>query len=151
MSLHADGRPKLDYDVSPPLIEAMKEAHYALARIHLAAGATEAGTLHRDPIFIRNASELSRLDEANYGPFEHGIFSAHQMGGCAMSGSPDRGVVDTDHRVRGWDDLYVVDGSVLPTALGVNPSETIYALAHRAASRLVAHRFERSKPGENQE
>jgi len=151
VSLHADGRPKLDYDVSPPLIEAMKEAHYALARIHLAAGATEAGTLHRNPIFIRDESELSRLEDASYGPFEHGIFSAHQMGGCAMSGSPDRGVVDTEHRVRGWDDLYVVDGSVLPTALGVNPSETIYALAHRAASRLVARRFEGSTVGESQE
>jgi choline dehydrogenase-like flavoprotein len=54
------------------------------------------------------------------------------MGGCAMGGDPESSVVDPEHRVRGMHNLFVVDGSVFPTALGVNPSETIYAMSHRA-------------------
>jgi choline dehydrogenase-like flavoprotein len=41
-------------------------------------------------------------------------------------------VVDVEHRHHRVPNLFVVDGSVLPTALGVNPSQTIYGLAHRA-------------------
>jgi len=54
------------------------------------------------------------------------------MGGCAMSSAPERGVVDSDLRHHHVPNLFCVDGSVFPTALGVNPSQTIYGLAHRA-------------------
>jgi choline dehydrogenase-like flavoprotein len=46
--------------------------------------------------------------------------------------------VDRDCRFRGLDNLYVMDGSVMPTSAGVNPSLTIAANALRAAHRLVA-------------
>ena len=40
--------------------------------------------------------------------------------------------------LHAWpDNLFVIDGSVLPTALGVNPSHTIYALAHRARPLVI--------------
>ena len=54
-----------------------------------------------------------------------------------MSAAPTEGVVGPDHRVYGHDNLFVIDGSVLPTALGVNPSHTIYALAHRARPLVI--------------
>jgi choline dehydrogenase-like flavoprotein len=46
--------------------------------------------------------------------------------------------VDLQHRLRKTQNVFVVDGSVCPTALGVNPSETIYALAHRAVDFVAA-------------
>jgi cholesterol oxidase len=49
-------------------------------------------------------------------------------------------VVDDAGRVHGYDGLYVLDGSVVPTALGVNPSKTIAALAERGVERLLAQR-----------
>jgi choline dehydrogenase-like flavoprotein len=63
---------------------------------------------------------------------------AHLVGGARMSKTPDAGVVDADHRVWGIPNLYVTDGSVLPTQGAVNPALTIMAMAARAADRLVA-------------
>jgi choline dehydrogenase-like flavoprotein len=64
-------------------------------------------------------------------------FSAHPLGTARMSDSPELGVVDADCEVHGHPGLYVVDGAAVPTALGVNPSLTIAAVAERAAVRLV--------------
>jgi len=55
-----------------------------------------------------------------------------EMGGCGMGKDPATSVVDADLRHHRVKNLFVVDGSALPTALGVNPCETIYGLAHRA-------------------
>ncbi len=55
--------------------------------------------------------------------------TAHILGGCIMSRSPKEGVVDFSGKVHGYDNLYVIDGSVVPVNLGVNPALTITALA----------------------
>ena len=62
---------------------------------------------------------------------------AHLVGGCPMSDSPDRGVVDRDHRAWGIRNLFVADGSVMPTQGSANPALTIMALASRLAKRLA--------------
>jgi choline dehydrogenase-like flavoprotein len=138
VSLRKDGRIRIDYPVGPELSEAMKSAHRHLAQIHLAAGVQTVGTLHNDPIMMQSEQELSRLEAAGYGALEHTIFTAHQMGGCAMGADPSTSVVDTTLRHHQVPNLYVVDGSVFPTSLGVNPSQTIYSLAHWAADGVAS-------------
>lgn len=64
--------------------------------------------------------------------------TAHCMGGCAMADAPERGVIDAQNRVFNYQNLYVVDGSMLSANLGVNPSLTITALAERAMSFIPA-------------
>ncbi|MFI5931012.1 GMC oxidoreductase [Actinoplanes sp. NPDC051494] len=58
--------------------------------------------------------------------------TAHILGGATIGASPATGVVDAYQRVFGYPGLHVVDGSVIPANLGVNPSLTITALAERA-------------------
>jgi cholesterol oxidase len=58
--------------------------------------------------------------------------TAHCLGGCVMADSPENGVVDFRHRVFGYKNMYVCDGSVVAANLGVNPSLTITALTERA-------------------
>ena len=60
--------------------------------------------------------------------------TAHCLGGAVIADSPERGVVDARHRVFGYTNMYVCDGSVVGANLGVNPSLTITALAERAMS-----------------
>src|SRR4051794_37501138 len=61
---------------------------------------------------------------------------AHLMGGCRMGSAPDESVIDADHRVWGMENLFVCDGSVMPTQGSANPALTIMALASRLAERL---------------
>jgi cholesterol oxidase len=63
--------------------------------------------------------------------------TVHPLGGCPMADDPSRGVVDDLGAVHGYPGLHVLDGSIVPTALGVNPSKTIAALAERGAAKLV--------------
>lgn len=64
------------------------------------------------------------------------LLTLHPLGGCAMAASPDTGVVDHLGRVFGYPNLYVVDGAIVPTAIGRNPSHTIAALAERIAAHI---------------
>jgi hypothetical protein len=54
-----------------------------------------------------------------------------------MAESADLGVVDDTGAAYGYEGLYCIDGSIVPTSLGVNPSLTISALSERSAERLV--------------
>ena len=62
--------------------------------------------------------------------------SAHILGGCVIGPSPDSGVIDGQNRVYGYEGMYVVDGSMIPANLGVNPSLTITAMAEHAMSHI---------------
>jgi cholesterol oxidase len=122
----ADGRMRLtpvfrQFDIewstrgSQTLIDAMKQATTELGH---AAGA--------EPFFS--------LDN---GPLGKDI-TVHPLGGCPMADDPSHGVVDGYGQVHGHRGLHISDGSTVPTAIGVNPSETIAALAERNVEHLVA-------------
>jgi cholesterol oxidase len=64
--------------------------------------------------------------------------TAHILGGACMGRHADEGVIDANHRVHGYEGLYVIDGSTISANPGVNPSLTITALAERAMSRIAA-------------
>ena len=90
----------------------------------------------------RTATELSAAADAtpfyalDGGPLGS-FMTVHPLGGCPMADDAQRGVVDDVGRVHGYPGLRVLDGSIVPTALGVNPSKTIAALAERGAAELV--------------
>lgn len=62
--------------------------------------------------------------------------TAHILGGCKMGNSPQDGVIDKDQKLFGYDNFFVIDGSSIPTNLGVNPSLTITALAEHAMAQI---------------
>ena len=62
--------------------------------------------------------------------------TAHIMGGVAMGQSAKDGVVDESGEVFGYKNLRVIDGSIIPGNLGVNPSLTITALSEYAMSKI---------------
>ena len=70
------------------------------------------------------------------------IGTGHPQGGNCMSvrkgGPEDPAVVAPDFRVHETEQLYLVDASVFPTSLGVNPHWTVMALAELACARIAA-------------
>jgi cholesterol oxidase len=75
------------------------------------------------------------------------LVTVHALGGCVMAERAEDGVVDHAGRVFSaatgsdvYDSLWIADGSVIPTSLGVNPLLTISALAERSCMELAASR-----------
>ncbi len=128
-----DQRLSIQYDLQPAHFEAARAAQIELARIQFAAGARQVISLHEQPVVLNSEKELSKLDSAPWEPVRLRIFSAHQMGGCPMGADPATSVVTPELQFRGVDNLFVADGSLFPTSLGVNPQQTIFGLAHWGA------------------
>ena len=63
---------------------------------------------------------------------------AHLVGGCRMAANRKEGVVDANQRTFAVPNLYLTDGSVLPTQGSANPALTIMALAARCADHLIS-------------
>ena len=133
-----DGRPRIRYRVGERERATMARGLTAAARLQLAAGAREVVTLHAHGESIRSEADLGRIAAWPAGPNELTVFSAHVMGSARIGTDPRTSGCRPDgqrHDARG---LYVMDGSLLPTAPGVNPQETIMALALVLARRLAA-------------
>jgi choline dehydrogenase-like flavoprotein len=65
------------------------------------------------------------------------LFSIHLMGTARMSKDPSRGVVGSFGEFHGVPGLFVTDASLFPGPIGINPMETVIALAMRNAQRLI--------------
>ena len=63
--------------------------------------------------------------------------TAHILGGACLGENKDVGVINENFELFNYPGMYVIDGSVIPSNLGVNPSLTITALAEYAMSRFA--------------
>ncbi len=91
----------------------------------------------------RGLKELSRGLDGKYlpsllwkWPFRK-LLTAHPLGGCCMGDDPVGSVVNEDGEVWAYPGLYVADAGIIPSALAVNPSLTISALAERIAYKMI--------------
>jgi choline dehydrogenase-like flavoprotein len=110
-----------------------------MAKIFFAAGAKEVilPVLGLGPV---TPDALDALDLEHVPGKMLECSSQHPLGTCRMGTSADHAVVDADGQAFDLRGLYVADGSVLPTSLGVNPQLSIMAMATRIAWKLREHR-----------
>ncbi|MGE0434609.1 MAG: FAD-dependent oxidoreductase [Planctomycetota bacterium] len=67
----------------------------------------------------------------------HSLGSAHPFGGCRISRDAKQGTIDSSFRVHGVENLHVIDGSIFPTAIAVNPMLTIMAIADYVSTSVL--------------
>ena len=128
--LATDGAPLLDYPLNEYHMRGFRNALVALAEMQFAAGAQAVLPLHTQAEPFHSV-QLAQTGIAGLPmrPYAIRVGSAHVMGGCAMSADPRLGVVGCDSRHHQFENLNVMDGSVFPTALGVNPQITVFSAA----------------------
>lgn len=84
--------------------------------------------------------EIARLAGAQFGfvdPTAGAPRTRHVLGGLRMGAAPADSVCDAFGRLHGFDNLYCMDGGVMPTGSGYNPTLTLIALALRAAANIA--------------
>lgn len=144
------GRVRIDYSLDATGVATLRHALVSLARLARAAGAIELVAVGTPPAwFGRDSTGFAqfekRLASFDFGPNRGTVFSAHQMGSVRMGADPATHPCDTGGRVRVDASadavvrgLYVADGSLFPTGIGVNPMITIMALARQVTRTILA-------------
>jgi len=101
-------------------------------RVHFTAGPNErAMEVHAEALMRSIWTEAGGTDLWSIRRY------AHTIGTCRMGHDPSRSVVDPDGRSHEIPNLWISDNSTFPSALGVNPTLTIMALALRTADRML--------------
>ncbi len=142
VSLGRNGGPKIGYTLQPidaqhaqrGIVEAIRILHAAGAKI--VYGADNDADQFPDQRFRNLESFLQFVGNKPIRSNHPTAFSAHQLASCRMSGNVKSGAVRPNGETWEIENLYVADGSVLPTSTGVNPMITIMATAHRLAQSM---------------
>jgi choline dehydrogenase-like flavoprotein len=118
-------RPIVRYDLHSADVERFRKGLARLEQLFEAAGAREVFL----PLPPGRRPERAKATDLK-------LVGFHPLGTARADASPERGVVDADLKLHDVDGVYVADGSVVPSSLGVNPQLTIMALATRLALHL---------------
>ena len=136
------GIPHLDYRVHPYDLAHLQKGLVEALRVHHAAGAKTVYTGHNAQYSYSRGQNgsfdafIRRVENAGLHPNAYALFSAHQMSSCRIGGSPEIGAIDPTGESYEVKNLFVADGSVLPTATGVNPMISIMGTAHYIAQQI---------------
>jgi choline dehydrogenase-like flavoprotein len=134
------GQVRIRYRLGRSDARHLLDAMTAGARLHLAAGAREVRTLHTSPVVVRGERDLQAIGGRTVGPNDLALFSAHINGTCRLGTDRPNSGTDPHGERYGAPGVFVADGSLLPTAPGVNPQETIMALSTMIAERIASRR-----------
>jgi len=132
------GQPVIRYSISDRDVAHLKRGLDVLARIYFAAGAHVVHAPIAGFEVLRGESDLQKLRRATVRPWDFDLSAYHPLGTARMGRDPAHSVIGPDHEMHDCDALYVVDGSAVPTSLGVNPQVTIMSMATRAAEKIAA-------------
>jgi choline dehydrogenase-like flavoprotein len=106
------------------------------AEVHFAAGATEVyPNIAR--VGVLRPGDLAKFEATSFQPAELRLEAFHPMGTARIAADEREGACAIDGSVHGTKDLYVADGSLFPTSVGVNPMMTIIAFSKQIARGLA--------------
>ncbi len=131
------GREIVRYTPSYSDVARFRQGFRVLSEMMFAVGAKEVWpSVHGVPV-LRSADDLKFWDDAPLDPRAYSMMASHLFGSARMGPDPADAVVGLDFQVHGLRGAYVVDSSLFPTNLGVNPQHTIMAVAHLAATQIA--------------
>jgi choline dehydrogenase-like flavoprotein len=136
-----NGDPLIYYSIHRRELDRYLKGIRFLCEVYLAAGAKKIFTGLRPLPVITPDAGLKGFDALTVRRTDLEISAFHPLGTCRMAADPNEGVVDSNGEVHGVKNLFIADGSIFPSSLGVNPQETIMAFANRTADFLHSQRL----------
>ncbi|WP_342619314.1 GMC family oxidoreductase [Rhodoferax sp. GW822-FHT02A01] len=133
-----NGVKKINYDVDDEDFESMKKGLATTCKVLFASGANK--------VYIPSSQhlEINRMEDVDAAVASlknerarYRYTSFHPQGTCRMGADPKKSVVNPYGETHDIKSLYIADASLLPTSIGYNPSETVYALAHYISDHIV--------------
>jgi choline dehydrogenase-like flavoprotein len=149
IALDGSGNPEIHWGVGAHDAKTLTQGLVNASRILVAAGAREVLTtqwnapryVHQvgdDGPLCPNFKQWARsIRKIGVRTLQSNIFSAHQMGTCRMSTTPQRGVVSPIGETWEVKNLFVADTSLFPSPSGVNPMVTVYSLGFSVAMFIL--------------
>jgi len=131
------GKPLITYFLNDHDVARMKRGVEILSRVYFAGGARVVYPEVHGWDELRSEADLGRFRRSRVHARDFQLSAYHPLGTARMGVDPRRSVVGPDHQSHDVQNLYVVDGSAVPSSLAVNPQLTIMALATRAAEKLA--------------
>ena len=132
------GVDRVRYTMTEADMRVARKACALIARMLFDAGAREVWPgVYGVPSVLRSIDEVKLVEDGPLDPRSYSFIATHLFGAARMGPEPGSSVVGPDFGVHGVDGLFVVDSSVFPTNLGVNPQHTIMAMSRLASHRLV--------------
>jgi choline dehydrogenase-like flavoprotein len=132
-----DGKPQAFYQLNEADAANLKRGTVLLSELLFAAGAKRILLPFHGAAELHSADEARRLLDREIPARGWEVLTVHMMGTARMGGDRSACVVDPWGHVHDADRLMVTDASLFPTPIGVNPMETIMALATRAAAHVI--------------
>jgi choline dehydrogenase-like flavoprotein len=129
--------PILTYRMAPRDLARLRRSITILAEMAFAGGAREVYL----PIFglggVKSITEIRNLETSPMDARRIECIAFHPLGSARMATDPNRGVVDASGETYELKGLYVADGSILPTSIGVNSQVPIMTMATRLGWKLA--------------
>jgi len=135
----ARGNSILSYNVNQEDADTIKKAAMISARIFFAAGAKKVVLTGYGQPVLHSVADVEKLQDHKAKASDFLLMAFHPMGTCRMGVHRKSSVVDANFETHDLRNLFVADASVFPTSLGVNPQETIFALATKCADFIASH------------
>lgn len=140
------GKRKVYFEMTPTDGRNMLRGLKALAEVSVAAGATELVMpfpRFTAPIPVEAGMNFDWILKENFAPGYLAIGSAHPHGSIQAAASEDQGAVAPNLELYGHENIFVMDASVYPTGLSVNPQITTMSVSLKAARQLASEKSKR--------
>lgn len=142
------GKRKVYFELTPGDGRNMLKGIKMLAEVQTAAGAKEIifpFSRLTEPVKVEPGMDFSWVLKESFRSGDIALGSAHPHGSIQASSSPKTGAVDMNFELYGHKNIFVMDASVFPTGLSVNPQITTMSVVLRAARKLAQEKDERAK------
>lgn len=131
------GKPLIIYNLNREDARKLGKAVAITSKIFFSAGAKRVYPSIYGFLTLNSIDDCKKIENARINPYQLECMAFHPMGTCRMGVDPKKSVVNSFGETHDIKNLFIVDASIFPSSLGVNPQESIMAFSTRSAFHVL--------------